>query len=86
MPILRKAVIIGGLTHPDRQTNLISTEPQLYGEYNGIATVINPDGSASLTFNGATDNNGEVIDSSQGTTKSKSQLMVLFLFKTLAEP
>lgn len=64
----QKAVIIGGLTHPDRQTNLDSVEPQLYGEYNGVAVVINPDGSTSLTFNGATNNDGDVIDSSQGTT------------------
>lgn len=64
----QKAVIIGGLTHPDRQTNLASAEPQLYGEYNGVAVVINPDGSTSLTFNGATNQNGEVTDPSQGPT------------------
>ena len=64
----QKAVIIGGLTHPDRQTLLTSSAPQLYGEYNGVAVAINPDGSTSLTFNGATDNNGEVTNPSQGTT------------------
>jgi hypothetical protein len=63
-----KGIILGGLNHPDRPTNLTSAEPQLYGEYNGVAVQINPDGSTSLTFNGATDNDGEVINPSQGTT------------------
>lgn len=64
----QKAVIIGGLTHPDRQTQLVSTAPQLYGEYNGVAVQINPDGSTSLTFNGATDNNGNLVTPGQGPT------------------
>lgn len=63
-----KGVILGGQNHPDRPTNLKTSEPQLYGEYNGVQIKINPDGSTSLTFNGATDNNGDVIDTSQGTT------------------
>jgi hypothetical protein len=64
----QKAVIIGGLTHPDRQTKLVSSAPQLYGEYNGVAVQINPDGSTSLVFNGATDNNGKLITPGQGPT------------------
>jgi hypothetical protein len=63
-----KGVILGGLNHPDRPTKLTSAEPQLYGEYNGVAVEINPDGSTSLTFNGATNNDGDIIDPSQGTT------------------
>lgn len=63
-----KAIIISGMTHPDRTTKLVSTAPQLYGEYNGVAVAVNPDGSTSLTFNGATDNNGDVTNPSQGTT------------------
>jgi hypothetical protein len=63
-----KAIIVGGLTHPDRQTDLASTAPQLYGEYNGVAVAINPDGSTSLTFNGATDNNGDLVSPGQGPT------------------
>lgn len=64
----QKAVIIGGLTHPDRQTKLTSAAPQLYGNYNGVAVQINPDGSTSLTFNGATDNNGNLVTPGQGPT------------------
>jgi hypothetical protein len=65
--VSEKAIIIGGLTHPNRPTNLTSTAPQLYGEYNGVQVQVNPDGSTSLTFKGATDNNGNVINPN-GTT------------------
>jgi len=68
----QKAVIMGGLTHPDRQTNLNSAEPQLYGEYNGINVSINPDGSGMLVVQGATDNNGNVI-SPQGSVTIQAQ-------------
>lgn len=64
----QKAVIMSGLTHPDRQTELTSSAPQLRGEYNGVAVAVNPDGSTSLTFKGATNNDGDVINSSQGNT------------------
>lgn len=63
-----KGVILGGLSHPDRPTTLIDDQPRLSGEYNGVAVAINPDGSTSLTFNGATDNSGTVINPSQGPT------------------
>lgn len=63
-----KGVIIGGLNHPDRPTKLTSAEPQLYGEYNGVAVAVNPDGSTSLVFNGATDNNGNPVTPGQGPT------------------
>jgi len=64
-----KAMIVGGFPHPDRETALVDTQPRLQGEYNGVNIAINPDGSTSLTFKGATDNDGNVIDPSQGTTK-----------------
>lgn len=64
----QKAVIIGGLTQPGRQTDLTSTAPMLSGEYNGVAIKVNTDGSTSLTFQGATDTNGNVLNSSQGNT------------------
>lgn len=64
----QKAVIMGGLTHPDRQTELSNNSPQLHGEYNGVAVDINTDGSTSLTFKGATNNDGEVLNPSQGNT------------------
>jgi len=66
-----KAIIVGFFPHPDRKTNLKDKEPHLEGEYNGIHVVINSDGSASLTFKGATDNDGKVVDSSQGNTDVK---------------
>lgn len=68
-----KAIVIGGFPHPDRDTTLIDTQPRLTGEYNGINIAVNPDGSASLTFNGATDNEGKVIDSSQNATTAQIQ-------------
>lgn len=64
----QKAVIISGLTHPDRQTKLTDTDPKLSGEYNGVNVEINTDGSTALVFNGATDNNGDPVDPTQGTT------------------
>jgi hypothetical protein len=63
-----KAIIVGAVTHPDRKTTLVNTEPYLEGEYNGVNIKIANDGSATLTFKGATDNSGKVIDSSQGNT------------------
>jgi hypothetical protein len=63
-----KAIIVSSLTHPDRQTTLTDTDPRLAGTYNGVAVLVNPDGSCSLTFNGATDNNGDPTDTSQGVT------------------
>jgi hypothetical protein len=63
-----KAIIIRSLTHPDRETTLVDGQPRLAFTYNGVAVLINPDGSWSLTFNGATDNDGNVTDTSQGTT------------------
>ena len=63
-----KGIIIKSLTHPDRKSNLTSADPHLEGEYNGVHVVVNADGSTSLTFKGATDNDGKVTDSSQGDT------------------
>lgn len=68
----QKAVIISGLTHPDRKTNLTSNSPQLYGEYNGINISVKPDGSGTLIVQGATDNNGKVINS-QGSITIQAQ-------------
>jgi hypothetical protein len=64
-----KAIIVGALTHPDRTTTLTSTSPHLEGEYNGVHVVVNEDGSTSLTFKGATNNDGSVVDSTQGNTE-----------------
>lgn len=61
-------IIMSALSHPDRTPNIQTTEPQLYGEYNGVKIAVNPDGSTSLTFQGATNNEGTPTDSSQGNT------------------
>jgi len=66
-----KGVILGGLRHPDRASTLSNSAPHLEGEYNGVHIKVNTDGSTSLVFRGATDNNGKVIDSSQGDTTVK---------------
>lgn len=64
-----KAIVVSNLIHPDRDTTITSTDPQLSGEYNGVNVQIANDGSCSLTFNGATDSKGVPIDSSQGPTE-----------------
>jgi hypothetical protein len=63
-----KGIIIGALTHPDRKTTLADEGPHLEAEFNGIHVVINSDGSITFTFKGATDNDGNQIDASQGNT------------------
>lgn len=63
-----KAIIVGAVTHPNRQTNLTDLQPYLEGEYNGINIQVATDGSATFTFKGATDNDGNQLDSSQGNT------------------
>ena len=67
--ISEKAIIIGGVNHPDRKTTVVEDTPRLEGEFNGVNIKIEQDGSTSLEFNGATDNDGEIIDDSQGKTK-----------------
>lgn len=66
-----KGIIVGALPHPDRKTTLSEDGLHLEGEYNGVNIKIENDGSATLTFKGATDNDGKVIDSSQGNTTVK---------------
>jgi len=53
-----KAIIIGGLIHPDRTTKLSGTAPQLFGEYNGVAISISEEGAIKLSVSGPTDNKG----------------------------
>lgn len=64
-------VIISALSHPDRKTTLGTKGPHLEGEYNGVNIKVNEDGSTSLTFNGAKDNDGKILDPSQGPTTLK---------------
>jgi hypothetical protein len=64
-----RAVIIGGLNHPDRKTTLTGDQMHLEGEFNGVNIKVNDDGSTSLTFMGTTDSQGKPTDSSQGTTQ-----------------
>jgi len=64
-----KAIIISSLTHPDRKTNIQDAGPQLAGEFNGVNIKVNSDGSTSITFRGATKNDGTPVDSSQGNTE-----------------
>lgn len=63
-----KAIVVNTLIHPDRDTTVTSTDPQLSGEYNGVNVKINTDGSCSLTFKGATNSKGVPTNSSQGNT------------------
>lgn len=61
-----KAIITSFITHPDRKTKLVDSSPRLAGAYNGVNILVNPDGSTSLVFNGATNNSGGVITSPTG--------------------
>lgn len=63
-----KGLIIGSWAHPDRKSKLIDDSPYLEGEYNGVNIKVDTDGSTQLIFKGATDNDGKLIDSSQGPT------------------
>lgn len=63
-----KGIIISALTHPDRKTTLKDDGPRLEGEYNGLNIKVEKDGSATLTFRGATGNDGKVLDKEQGDT------------------
>ncbi len=66
-----KAIVMSSMTHPDRKTTLVDTDPHLEGEYNGVRIKVNKDGSTSLVFKGATDNKGKAKDSSQASTTLK---------------
>jgi hypothetical protein len=63
-----KAIIIGALSHPERKSKLEGDGQILAGEFNGISIEVKDDGSANLTFKGATDNEGKPKDASQGNT------------------
>jgi phage gp45-like len=53
----REGVILGGLTHAARHTNLDAEEgPQYDAEFNGVHTNINADGEWTLTFRGLATN------------------------------
>jgi hypothetical protein len=64
-------IIVGSLSHPDRPTTLTDAGPHAEGEYNGVNIVVNKDGSCTFTFKGATDSDGNPLDSSQGNTVAK---------------
>jgi len=66
--VSEKAIIVGGLQHPERKTKLKGKDQILAGEFNGMAISIADDGSANLTFKGATENDGTPKDKSQGNT------------------
>lgn len=66
-----KAIVINTLIHPDRPTNIVGNVPQMFGEYNGVKIQVNPDGSCSLIFRGATDSQGKPTDTTQGNTEVK---------------
>jgi len=63
-----KGIIIGGFQHPNRKTKLKGKGRILEGEFNGISVSIADDGSANLSFKGATDNEGKPEDAEAGTT------------------
>jgi hypothetical protein len=66
-----RAMIIGGFPHPDRKTTLKDDKPHLEAEYNGINIKIEADGSTTLTFKGATDNDGKLVNDKQEPTTMK---------------
>ena len=65
---LKNATIVGAMPHPELKSRLSGNGNELAAEFNGVGIKINDDGSCSLTFKGATDNSGQPIDDTQGTT------------------
>ena len=66
-----KGMIIGGFPHPDRKTTLKDDKPHMEGEYNGINLKVESDGSTTVTFKGATDNDGKLLDEKSTPTTIK---------------
>lgn len=64
-----KGIIVSFLTHPDRKKTLLDEGPRLEGEFNGLNIKVEKDGSAQLTFRGATNNQGQPLDKEQGNTE-----------------
>lgn len=62
-----KGIIIGAAPHPNRKSKLKQGQV-MAGEFNGISILVNEDGSANLSFKGATNNDGSPVDKNQGTT------------------
>jgi hypothetical protein len=55
-----KAVIMGGLNHPKRESKLTKDAGHtLLGEFNGLSLEIDKDGAFKIGFKGATDNEGK---------------------------
>lgn len=66
-----KGIIIGFLGHPDRKTKIKDEGPYLESEFNGVNFKIEKEGNFTLTFKGATDNDGKALDAEQGQTTAK---------------
>jgi hypothetical protein len=62
--VTEKAIIIGSVTHPDRQSTLAGQTEHLEGEFNGVNIQVNSDGSANFTFKGPTNNDASPVDAS----------------------
>jgi phage gp45-like len=62
-----KGIIVGAAPHPNRKSKLKQGQV-MAGEFNGISILVNEDGSANLSFKGATNNDGSPVDKNQGTT------------------
>lgn len=57
------AIILGGLKHPKRKSNLTKDAGlSMYSEYNGLVYSIDKDGALKILFKGATDHEGKVLD------------------------
>jgi hypothetical protein len=64
-----KPIIIGGVGHQARKTNLTkNNELHLEGEYNGMNWRVNKDGELKITFKSKTDNKGKPQDEKAGGT------------------
>lgn len=67
-----KAIIIGQLPNPSRKTNLTpEKEHHGEGEFNGIRYSVDKDGAFTLTFKGATDDDGVPKDADVGGSQIK---------------
>ncbi|MCC7443176.1 MAG: hypothetical protein IT285_16205 [Bdellovibrionales bacterium] len=69
--VTEKAVILGGLQHPDRKSAVRSLPGDKVGfeaEYNGVNVSVADDGAFKVTSRGATDSEGKPKSASRGNT------------------
>lgn len=66
-----RPVIVGALPHPDRDVSKIEKGNVLKGEFNGLGWGVDNNGAFNVTFKGATDSEGKVLNKDLGESTLK---------------